>query len=227
VGELVAEPLRAHGLARSSRARLAKVEALLGRVGLEPAHLFRHPHELSGGQRQRVGIARALALAPALIVADEPVSALDASVRAQIINLLLELQRELGVAYLFISHDLAVVRHVADEVAVMYLGRIVERASCAELFAAPHHPYTLALLDAVPVADPAAERQRRRIVLGGEVPDPKRPPTGCPFHPRCPYVLPTCASVRPELTMRGPEHAVACHLESAPPRPAAGGEERA
>jgi oligopeptide transport system ATP-binding protein len=216
--DLVAEPLVAHGLGRP-RAKLAeRVAELCERVGLDPAqHLGRYPHELSGGQRQRVGIARALALGPKLVVADEPVSALDVSIRAQIVNLLGRLQTELGVAYLFIAHDLGVVRHVAHQVAVMYLGRIVERAPTEELFVRPTHPYTQALLGAIPVADPEIERARPWMVLAGEPPDPRHPPAGCTFHGRCPHVFDRCRRERPELEERRAGHLAACHLSEPPP----------
>jgi oligopeptide/dipeptide ABC transporter ATP-binding protein len=213
--EIVTEPLRVHGLARSRDETVAAAAALLEKVGLEPSYLRRYPHEFSGGQRQRIGIARALALRPRLIVADEPVSALDVSVQAQILNLLAELQRDLGLAYVFIAHDLAVVRHLSRQVAVMYLGRIVERAPTAALFARPRHPYTRALLSAIPIPDPVIERERRRLVLVGEVPSPERPPPGCAFHTRCPEVMDVCRTAAPPLEERAPGagHWAACHLE--------------
>ena len=178
-------------------------------VRLPAAFINRFPHAFSGGQRQRIGIARALALNPSLIVADEPVSALDVSVQAQIVNLMLELQDRLGLSYLFVAHDLSVVKHISDRVAVMYVGKIVETARTAELFETPKHPYTEALLSAVPVPDPRARSQR--IVLEGDVADPAHPPSGCYFHPRCPYATERCRTETPSLTMTSPDHAVACH----------------
>ena len=214
--DIVAEPLRTHRLVRGARETRQQVTELMDRVGLGAGYLRRYPHELSGGQRQRVGIARALALRPQLIVADEPVSALDTSIRAQIINLMAELQRELGLAYLFIAHDLAVVRHIADDVAVMYLGKIVEQAPTAELFARPRHPYTQALLGAVPIPDPRRARQRARQPLGGEPPSAASPPPGCSFHPRCPFALDRCQRETPALIDDGHGHLNACHLDEAP-----------
>jgi oligopeptide transport system ATP-binding protein len=198
VFDAIAEPLRVHE--RLERGELERrIAGLATQVGLDASYLRRYPHEMSGGQRQRVGIARAVSLRPELVVLDEPVSALDVSVQAQILNLLADLQAELGLSYLFVAHDLAVVRHLADEVAVMYLGRIVERAPVDELFEDPRHPYTRALLSAVPVPDPVAERSRERIVLEGEVPSPLSPPSGCSFHPRCSEVVDRCRSERPPL----------------------------
>jgi oligopeptide transport system ATP-binding protein len=212
VGQIVEEPVQVHGLVREAPARAGRVRELLGQVGLLAAHARRYPHELSGGQRQRVGIARALALEPSLIVCDEPVSALDVSIQAQIINLLEDLRRQLGLTYLFIAHDLSVVRHISDRVAVMYLGRIVELADRQALYEAPRHPYTKALLSAVPIPDPEVEARRERVVLGGEVPSPLNPPKGCAFHPRCPIAADECRRTRPELRGFGPGHEAACHL---------------
>jgi len=214
--DIIAEPLRTHGVVAGRSEATAKVIELMEQVGLPRAYLRRFPHELSGGQRQRVGIARAVALRPKLVVADEPVSALDMSIRAQIINLLNELQDTLGIAYLLIAHDLAVVRHSCDEIGVMYLGRIVERATAGRLFAEPSHPYTQALLAAVPVPDPVAERRRGHVVLTGEPPSAQAPPAGCAFHTRCPHVHKACETKRPALQKRSPGHWVACHLETAP-----------
>jgi oligopeptide/dipeptide ABC transporter ATP-binding protein len=207
IAEIIGEPLLVNGM-KNATARNARVAELLELVHLPRAYLNRFPHAFSGGQRQRIGIARALALNPALIVADEPVSALDVSVQAQIVNLMLELQDRLGLAYLFVAHDLSVVKHVSHRVAVMYAGRIVEIAPTEALFNAPRHPYTEALLSAVPVPDP---RQRaRRIVLEGEVADPSNPPSGCHFHPRCRYATEACRQTVPELTEVAPGHAVRC-----------------
>jgi oligopeptide/dipeptide ABC transporter ATP-binding protein len=209
VGETIAEGLRVHGLARGP-VRVRRVAELLETVGLAPEHAGRYPHEFSGGQRQRIGVARALALEPRLIVADEPVSSLDVSIQAQILNLLLDLQQRFGLAYLFISHDLRVVRHLSRRVAVMYLGRIVEYGPADSLYERPQHPYTEALLSAVPVPDPT--KHKRRIVLSGDVPSPIAPPPGCPFHPRCAKAIARCATERPSLREVSPRHVTACHL---------------
>ncbi len=210
VGQIIAEPLGVHGIVPERRAREARMKSLLDRAGLLPAMALSYPHELSGGQRQRVGIARALAMEPSLIVCDEPVSALDVSIQAQIINLLEELQAEFGLTYLFVAHDLSVVRHISDRVAVMYLGKIVEITDRKSLYDNPLHPYTKALLSAVPIPDPAVEAGRERTVLGGEVPSPLNPPSGCVFHPRCPIAIDDCSRAVPELREIRPEHRVAC-----------------
>jgi len=210
VGSVLREALAVHGIARGARAR-ARVAELLELVGLAPEHARRYPHEFSAGQRQRVGVARALAVEPRLIVADEPVSALDVSVRAQVLNLLQDLQRRLGLAYLFVAHDLAVVEHVSDRVAVMYLGRLVELAGAEALYREPRHPYTVSLLSAIPAEDP--EGRRRGAVLQGDVPNPARPPAGCRFHPRCPLARERCAREEPALRAVAPEgHLSACHF---------------
>jgi oligopeptide transport system ATP-binding protein len=209
VGDAIAEPLIAHGLARRQEAR-ERVLHLLDIVGLAPFHYNRYPHEFSGGQRQRVGIARALALEPEFIVADEPVSALDVSIQAQIINLLERIQAEFGLTFLFISHDLGVIRHITNRVLVMYLGKIVEMATADELFAHPWHPYTQALLSAVPSAKPGVVRDR--ILLSGDVPSPLNPPAGCRFHTRCPKAMPQCKTEEPAWKEVGRGHYTACHL---------------
>jgi oligopeptide transport system ATP-binding protein len=209
VADIVGEPLRIFGEGGPAERR-ARVADLLARVGLRPEHGARFPHEFSGGQRQRIGIARALALNPALVVCDEPVSALDVSIQAQIVNLLMDLQAEFGLAYLFVAHDLSVVRHIADRVAVMYLGRVVEEGPKRALFAAPLHPYTRALLAAVPVPNPRAAA--RPAPLAGEIPSPLDPPSGCHFRTRCPLAVPRCAAEAPPLREAAPGHRVACHL---------------
>jgi oligopeptide transport system ATP-binding protein len=210
VGQIVGEPLLVHRIVTDRAAQAARVHALLRQVGLLPQHAHRYPHQLSGGQRQRVGIARALAMEPSLIVCDEPVSALDVSIQAQIINLLEDLQAELGLTYLFVAHDLSVVRHISDRVAVMYLGRIVELADRQALYDDPLHPYTRALLSAVPIPDPVVEGRREHLVLRGEVPSPLNPPAGCVFHPRCPMAIPECSRTVPELREVRPGHRAAC-----------------
>ena len=209
IGDSIGEALLIHGLG-SEKERLERVGELLKEVGLEPEHTMRYPHELSGGQKQRIGIARALAVNPKLIVADEPVSALDVSVQAQILNLLMDLQGELGLAYLFIAHDLSVIGQVSDRIAVMYLGQIIEMANRKDLFSHPLHPYTEALLSAVPLPDP--RRKRERILLQGEVPSPVEPPPGCRFHTRCPRAMEICSQEEPVLQRRSGSHLVSCHL---------------
>ena len=208
--DIIGEALDIHKLAPTAAARRARIEGLLKDVGLDARHAHRYPHEFSGGQRQRIGIARALAVEPKLIVCDEPVSALDVSVQAQAINLLQDLQHQFGLAYLFIAHDLAVVRHISRRIIVMYLGKIVEMGDAKSVCDQPKHPYTQALISAVPVVDPALKR--KRIILSGDVPSPIHPPTGCPFHPRCPVAEPRCKSEKPELRNLGLGHLAACHL---------------
>jgi len=210
VGAIVGAPLAVHRLApRDERKR--RVEELLETVGLAPSHYNRYPHEFSGGQRQRIGIARALAVNPTLVVADEPVSALDVSIQAQVLNLLDDLQDEFGLTYLFIAHDLSVVRHVSDRIAVMYLGKIVEVSPAEELYDRPVHPYTEALLSAVPIPEVGAQKERERIVLQGDVPSPIEPPSGCRFHPRCRFATEICKTTEPSLQSYGRGHVAACH----------------
>lgn len=209
VGQIIAEPLQVHRLCPPAEQR-QEVLRLLRTVGLTEEHIERYPHEFSGGQRQRIGIARALAVRPSLIIADEPVSALDLSIQAQVVNLLQDIQEEFGLTYLFIAHNLSVIEHISDRVAVMYLGRIVELSAAADLYRAPRHPYTEALLNAVPIPDP--ERRRPHRPLQGEIPSPINPPTGCHFHPRCPYAQVVCREQRPALLDQGNGHLAACHF---------------
>ena len=211
VGSIVAEPLVEHQAAKGS-ALTEQVNELLLKVGLNPSHANRYPHEFSGGQRQRIGIARALALNPDFIVCDEPIAALDVSIQAQVVNLLKELQNELGLTYLFISHDLSMVRHIADRVAVMYLGKIMELTDSNRLYKKPYHPYTRALLSAVPIPDPEVEEQRERVILEGDVPSPANPPAGCPFNSRCPVAKEQCFVDVPAFREIDTEHWVACHF---------------
>ena len=212
VGDIVGEPLEVHGLQKNKKRRRERVQELLRLVGLNPYFINRYPHEFSGGQRQRIGVARALALNPEFVVCDEPISALDVSIQAQVVNLLEELQDKLGLTYLFIAHDLSMVRHISDRTAVMYLGKIVELADREELYNHPLHPYTQALLSAVPVPDPIVEKKRQRIILKGDVPSPANPPTGCRFHPRCPLAQDICSEAEPEWREAAPRHWVSCHL---------------
>jgi oligopeptide transport system ATP-binding protein len=213
VGDIIAEPIRVHGL-RSGAAVESRVRELMEMCGLNPRFIRRYPHEFSGGQRQRIGIARALAAEPRVLICDEPISALDVSIQAQIMNLLMRLQRELGLTYLFIAHDLAAVRHISTRIAVMYLGKIVEVAPFAELYRNPRHPYTQALISAVPIPDPAIEATRERVVLTGDLPSPRNPPSGCRFNTRCPFAMDRCRSEEPPLVGVGDAHVAACWLRA-------------
>lgn len=211
VGNIIAEGIDIHRLYTGSK-RKERVMQLLRDVGLNEEHANRFPHEFSGGQRQRIGIARALAIEPQFIIADEPISALDVSVQAQVVNLFKQLQKERGLTYLFIAHDLAMVKHISDRIGVMYLGNLVEVTTSNDLYAKPLHPYTESLLSAIPIPDPGIERKRERIILEGEVPSPLSPPSGCPFRTRCPKAMPECAASMPALKEVEPNHFVACHL---------------
>ncbi|MCY9588614.1 ABC transporter ATP-binding protein [Paenibacillus chitinolyticus] len=211
VGNIIAEGLDIHGVASGSKRRERVIE-LLDAVGLNAEHASRFPHEFSGGQRQRIGIARALAIEPQFIIADEPISALDVSVQAQVVNLFKKLQKDRGLTYLFIAHDLAMVKHISDRIGVMYLGNLVEVTTSKELYANPLHPYTESLLSAIPIPDPEIERKRERIILKGEVPSPLNPPSGCPFRTRCPKAMDQCAVTMPPMKEVEPGHFVSCHL---------------
>ena len=211
VGDIISEPLEIHNLAHGKE-KMEKVHDLLQRVGLNPDHAARYPHEFSGGQRQRIGIARALAVQPEFIIADEPISALDVSIQAQVVNMLEDLQHELGLTYLFIAHDLSMVKHISNRIGVMYLGKLVELASSDELYSKPTHPYTQALLSAIPVPDPNVAKANKRIILEGDVPSPLNPPSGCRFRTRCRYATEKCAIEEPVLKEVASGHSVACHL---------------
>lgn len=211
VKDIIGEPLDIHSIAKGAK-RSARIEELLHLVGLNASHMSRFPHEFSGGQRQRIGIARALAVEPEFIICDEPISALDVSIQAQIVNLLKQLQKQMNLTYLFIAHDLSMIKYLSDRVAVMYLGHLMELASSAVLYETPLHPYTQALLSSIPIPDPTIERKRERIVLKGEVPNPIDPPTGCPFRTRCPLATSQCAASMPSLREISAGHFVACHL---------------
>ncbi|WP_058301844.1 ABC transporter ATP-binding protein [Gorillibacterium timonense] len=212
VGDVIAEGIDIHGLVKNRRERAERVHSLLEAVGLNSEHAGRFPHEFSGGQRQRIGIARALAIEPEFIVADEPISALDVSVQAQVINLFQKLQKERGLTYLFIAHDLAMVKHISDRIGVMYLGKMMELTTSAKLYAKPLHPYTQSLLSAIPIPDPEVERTRERIILQGEVPSPLNPPSGCPFRTRCPHAMDVCAKEMPPMKEIEEGHFAACYL---------------
>ncbi|SFF23610.1 peptide/nickel transport system ATP-binding protein/oligopeptide transport system ATP-binding protein [Paenibacillus catalpae] len=214
ITDVIGEALDIHGLVGSRAERKRRVEDLLDLVGLNPDHATRYPHEFSGGQRQRIGIARALAVDPKFIIADEPISALDVSIQAQVVNLMQDLQRKMGLTYLFIAHDLSMVKHISDRVAVMYLGKIVELAESSELYGSPAHPYTRALLSANPIPDPEIEATRERIVLAGDLPSPINPPSGCQFHTRCPMATDKCKTVEPKLVEVRKGHYASCHYAS-------------
>lgn len=211
VGDIVGEPIDIHGLAANNKERNEKILALLERVGLNSEHANRYPHEFSGGQRQRIGIARALAVNPEFIVCDEPISALDVSIQAQVVNMFEDLQQEMGLTYLFIAHDLAIVRHISNRIGVMYLGKMVELADSVTLYDNPIHPYTQSLLSAIPIPDPKTSRKKKRIVLQGDVPSPLNPPSGCRFRTRCPYATERCAAEVPEFKEYETGHFAACH----------------